>query len=253
MATPPEARLGLALRRAREERGLSLRALASRLHRAHSNLHDYEKGNRLPSIEVVEAYEAILDVVPGSLTSVHRRVTDDLENPKGQHSSIASGQPSTGRGQHDDAAPAPAANRRGRAFTVAALAATIATGGAMFVSSLGDTNNGPAFLSVYNIEAKCQAPRTDECRLGLARDPYASYTRENVIGGVWHGDRLSVECFIAEGAQVAAEDRTMSQRWYRVSMPQESPAASPGAKAWLPGIRVRSGTEPAVRRCEKTP
>ena len=76
----PEARLGVALRRARQERGLSLRALARRLDRAHSNLHDYEKGNRLPPAEVVQAYEAVLEVAPGTLTSLHREVADELEN-----------------------------------------------------------------------------------------------------------------------------------------------------------------------------
>jgi transcriptional regulator with XRE-family HTH domain len=44
----PEARLGYELRRAREGRGISLRALARRLCRSHSTLVEYERGHRLP-------------------------------------------------------------------------------------------------------------------------------------------------------------------------------------------------------------
>src|SRR5229473_2472697 len=43
----PEDRLGAALRRAREGRGVSLRALAKRLCRSHSSLVEYERGHRL--------------------------------------------------------------------------------------------------------------------------------------------------------------------------------------------------------------
>ena len=56
----PEARLGLALRLARQSRGISLRALARRLQRSHSTLVEYERGHRLPPQDVVEAYETEL-------------------------------------------------------------------------------------------------------------------------------------------------------------------------------------------------
>ena len=58
----PEARLGISLRRARERRGISLRALARRLYRAHSTLVEYERGHRLAPIEVVKSYEAELGI-----------------------------------------------------------------------------------------------------------------------------------------------------------------------------------------------
>src|SRR5947199_141444 len=48
----PEARLGLALRHARQSRGVSLRALARTLHRSHSTLVEYERGHRLAPLHV---------------------------------------------------------------------------------------------------------------------------------------------------------------------------------------------------------
>lgn len=111
-------------------------------------------------------------------------------------------------------------------------------------SSLGDTGirDEAATVTVFNAEVSCQEPRTSNCALGLARDPYARYTRENVIGLVWHGDVLPVDCYLDDGAVVQAENRASSTRWYRVHAPDV---------AWLPGVRVRPGTEPSVSRCER--
>src|SRR5467141_1975263 len=67
----PEARLGAELRRAREERCISLRSLATKLYRAHSTLVEYERGHRLAPLEVVQAYEAALAVEPGTLVALH--------------------------------------------------------------------------------------------------------------------------------------------------------------------------------------
>src|SRR5207249_11685715 len=71
MGWRPEVRLGTALRRAREERGLSLRALAKLLYRAHSNLVEYERGHRLAPLDVVKGYEAELGLAPGELAALH--------------------------------------------------------------------------------------------------------------------------------------------------------------------------------------
>src|SRR5437660_7144241 len=74
----PEARLGLALRRARESRGISLRALARTLHRSHSTLVEYERGHRLAPLDVVEAYESELGLGAGTLAAVHERARLEL-------------------------------------------------------------------------------------------------------------------------------------------------------------------------------
>jgi transcriptional regulator with XRE-family HTH domain len=66
--------LGLALYRLRLERGLSLRALARQLdYSAHSVFVDVEKGLRLPSEALVNAYERCFDLPPGSLLSLRQR------------------------------------------------------------------------------------------------------------------------------------------------------------------------------------
>jgi tetratricopeptide (TPR) repeat protein/transcriptional regulator with XRE-family HTH domain len=70
--------LGIALRRAREGSGISLRALARRLHRAHSTLVEYERGHRLAPIDVIEAYEAELGVPAGTLVALHERARHEI-------------------------------------------------------------------------------------------------------------------------------------------------------------------------------
>ncbi|MDQ3897367.1 MAG: FG-GAP-like repeat-containing protein [Actinomycetota bacterium] len=135
-AVRPEARLGVALRRARQERGLSLRALAGRLHRAHSNLHDYEKGNRLPPVEVVQGYETILEVAPGTLTSLHREVADELENEGFEHGRDEHGPRPYGQRRLDAdslprrvAGPEPSPTHRRRSVLIAAaIVAAVAVG-----------------------------------------------------------------------------------------------------------------------------
>jgi transcriptional regulator with XRE-family HTH domain len=81
----PEARLGIALRRAREDRGLSLRALARRLCRSHSTLVEYERGHRLAPLDVVEAYEAELGVAPGTLVALHEQARVQLYGEDRSH------------------------------------------------------------------------------------------------------------------------------------------------------------------------
>jgi transcriptional regulator with XRE-family HTH domain len=72
-AMRPEERFGAELRRVREERSVSLRGLAKKLSRSHSNLVEYERGHRLAPRDVVEAYEAELGLAPQTLTSLRER------------------------------------------------------------------------------------------------------------------------------------------------------------------------------------
>jgi tetratricopeptide (TPR) repeat protein/transcriptional regulator with XRE-family HTH domain len=85
MADGPEARLGLALRRARESRDISLRALARTLHRSHSTLVEYERGHRLAPLDVVEAYEAELGLGAGTLIAVHEAARLELYGEDRSH------------------------------------------------------------------------------------------------------------------------------------------------------------------------
>ena len=63
----PEATFGLRLRRAREQEGVSLREMARRLIRSHSNLWDYERGHRLATAEIAAEYERELGLAEGEL------------------------------------------------------------------------------------------------------------------------------------------------------------------------------------------
>ncbi len=66
-AVTPEAAFGLRLRQARERQGISLREMARRLTRSHSNLWDYERGHRLATVEVASEYERELGLPLGEL------------------------------------------------------------------------------------------------------------------------------------------------------------------------------------------
>src|SRR5207249_3928658 len=68
-----EARLGAALRRAREARGVSLRALARKLCRSHSTLVEYERGHRLAPLDIAQAYESELGLASGNLVAIQER------------------------------------------------------------------------------------------------------------------------------------------------------------------------------------
>jgi DNA-binding SARP family transcriptional activator len=135
---------------------------------------------------------------------------------------------------------------RRRPRLAAILIVLVALGGAVAadLGLRGGRTRGPGFLTVYDLEADCQGPRTHHCGLGLAQDPYADYTLSNIVGYVWHGDRLAVDCLVSDGSRVSSEDGTPTTSWYRVNVPDHHPA-----KAWLPAIRVRAGTEPDVPAC----
>src|SRR5215831_7445679 len=81
----PEARLGAAMRSARDSRDVALRALARKLHRPHSTLVEYERGHRLAPLDVVEAYETELGVAPGTLVGLHERARLELYGEDRSH------------------------------------------------------------------------------------------------------------------------------------------------------------------------
>jgi len=98
-----------------------------------------------------------------------------------------------------------------------------------------------ATVRVFNVEAPCRGSMRADCRLGLARDPYARYAPANVIARVRHGNRLTADCYVPDGTPVGAEDGTSSTVWYRVTAGSQT--------AWLPGVRAWPGRRPAVARC----
>ena len=84
----------------------------------------------------------------------------------------------------------------------------------MTVNGPDDARGAPAI--VFNAEAACRNSPSDDCRLGLAGDPYAKYAPANVVGRVRHGDRLVADCYVSGARTVTAEDGRSSDRWYRV-------------------------------------
>jgi transcriptional regulator with XRE-family HTH domain len=74
----PERRVGVAMKAARENKGLSCRALAGKLHMAHSNLSDYENGRRLAPEHILEAYEAELELRAGHLVELRQPAADEV-------------------------------------------------------------------------------------------------------------------------------------------------------------------------------
>jgi len=61
--------LGLQMRQARQQKGISITEMAKQLNYTKSHLSAVETGNGRPSSELVEGYETILELAPGSLTS----------------------------------------------------------------------------------------------------------------------------------------------------------------------------------------
>jgi hypothetical protein len=135
------------------------------------------------------------------------------------------------------------ARRRGWPRLAAAAAAVAA---AVVGVALATTANGPddargAPVTVFNAEVACRHSPSDDCRLGLAGDPFAKYAPANVVDRVRHGDRLVADCYVAEATTVTAEDGRSSDRWYRLR--------SSGREAWLPAVRLAPGARPPVARC----
>jgi hypothetical protein len=107
------------------------------------------------------------------------------------------------------------------------------------VPPAANTGTG-ASIVVYNAEAACRPLRTQECALGLAKNPHAPYKGGNIIATVWHGDRVYADCEIGDGDMVIDEAGVSSQRWYHVTLPD-------GASGWLPGVRTRNTL--SIPRC----
>ena len=132
-----------------------------------------------------------------------------------------------------------ARRRRRPALAAAGVAAVVAAALAATVNGPDEARGAPAI--VFNAEAACRNSPSDDCRLGLAGDPYAKYEPANIVGRVRHGDRLVAECYVTGARTVTAEDGRSSDRWYRVR--------PGGGEAWLPAVRLAPTARPAVAPC----
>ncbi|MFE9727390.1 hypothetical protein ACFYQ5_28325 [Streptomyces sp. NPDC005794] len=102
--------------------------------------------------------------------------------------------------------------------------------GAAQGSEEGADRTGNAGVVVHNVEKVCQGPRTTECALSLAYNPYRPYVTSNSADRVWHHDLLHARCTIANGVTVTDENHEHTSIWIQVTRS--------GKLLWLPGIRV---------------
>lgn len=120
---------------------------------------------------------------------------------------------------------------------------------------------GPrARVTVFNVEPPCSAAKTRDpkCSMGLALDPMALYTIDNVVPTrVWHGDVLTTDCSIPAGQAIRDEVGNTSTHWFRIRLSGKEKGAdgaptAGGTKleesiAWLPGVRTMD--RPEVSTC----
>ncbi len=148
-------------------------------------------------------------------------------------------------------ARARARRRRWPALAAAGAAAAAVVGVALALTVNGPDDARGAPVTVFNAEVACRNSPSDDCRLGLAGDPYAKYAPANVVGRVRHGDRLVADCYVSGATTVTAEDGRSSDRWYRVrtrarrGVAARGPARADRAARRSPAVR----SDPGRRRC----
>jgi transcriptional regulator with XRE-family HTH domain len=235
-------RLGEALRALQRNSGRTLRALETQVRISDSSLSRYFRGQTVPPWPVVRDLCRALGADP----SVYRALWEAADH--GRHEEPA---PATRPPQ-----PSPTWRHRLRkhlthpwGFAAAGTAIGLATGLTLVAlqhsptapptrgateAKDAKTGYGNAGVLVNNVEEKCQKPRTHECALHLAWDPYRPYTTANSADRVWHHDLLQARCRIADGVTVTDEKAKHSSIWIQVTRK--------GQHLWLPGIRVEPDT-----------
>ncbi|GAB7032353.1 hypothetical protein JCM4914_38140 [Streptomyces platensis subsp. malvinus] len=255
----PARDFATALRRMHGELGYSLKQLENRLPASRSSLSRYLRGQGLPDERLLVQWCTLSftgeDRLPALVELLHRaqeaadsgaavaHEVDGTGGPTGQAAEQGSEQGARGRRRLPLvlAALGTAAVLAGAAVAIPALTgpdrtsdgSSHGTGGAGGArgTEASAQGTGSARITVHNVERACQHPRTENCALGLARDPYQVYRRSNVVGHAWHGDVLHAVCRIANGVTVTDEAGGHSSIWFRVD--------HHGTRMWVPGIRIR--------------
>ncbi|MEV0370348.1 helix-turn-helix transcriptional regulator [Streptomyces sp. NPDC050636] len=248
-----------ALRRMHGELGYSLKELEGRLPASRSSLSRYLRGQSLPDERLLVQWCKLSftgeDRLPALVELLHRanEAADGGERGSRTDTEQADVEPAPS----GDASEVPPVRRRLRlvfaglgtaaVLAAAAFAVPALTGSDGDGSTGGSTNGGQAQgvqgsqasasgtgtarITVNNVEKACQHKHTEDCALGLARDPFMPYRRSNVAGHVWHDDVLHAVCRVANGITVTDEVGGHSSIWFRVDNGRE--------QAWVPGIRIR--------------
>ncbi|WP_414504357.1 helix-turn-helix domain-containing protein [Streptomyces sp. NEAU-L66] len=249
------------LRRMHGELGYSLKQLESRLPVSRSSLSRYLRGQSLPDERLLVQWCTLSftgeDRLPALVELLHRAQEAADAGEPAERDGASDGEPradAEGRagGDGTETGAAATAGRRRRGLVLAGLGTAAALlAAALAVPALTSSNGAPdnggdgrapgaksaasatgsARITVHNVERDCQHRRTENCALGLARDPYRLYRRSNVVGHVWHGEVLRAVCRIANGITVTDEVGGHSSMWFRVGHDRE--------QVWVPAIRIR--------------
>ncbi|MEV0602482.1 XRE family transcriptional regulator [Streptomyces sp. NPDC050315] len=232
------------LRHMHGELGLSLKELEGRLPASRSSLSRYLRGQSLPDERLLVQWCKLSftgeDRLPELVRLLHRAneaaTAGALATPDGA---------AEASGSAPERPPKPA--RRLKPILVGATTAAVLAVAAVVTWSLIDDNGpsgsgvsretpaakGTERITVHNVDKKCRPKHTRECSMGLAMDPYLAYRPSNIGGRVWHGDRLTAECRVANGVTVTDEVGGHSSIWFQVRQD--------GKKLWMPGIRIDPG------------
>ncbi|MFE5207726.1 helix-turn-helix domain-containing protein [Streptomyces sp. NPDC056600] len=253
--------LANALRGLQQRSGRTLRALEAQVRISDSSLSRYFRGESVPVWSVVRDLCRAMGADPAEFRAAWEAADRARRGEEGEARPLDPGlRPALDKSLDAavDAAPEAAAGpprRRGRAWWrrpgggltrggVVAVAATATAAGSLvtwmlaaLLLPLGGLDApqaqgapGEAGVVVHNAEKVCRKPRTHDCALSLAYDPYRPYVRSNAAGRVWHHDLLQARCTVADGVTVTDENGKHSSIWIQVTRD--------GGQVWLPGIRV---------------
>ncbi|MEU3556094.1 helix-turn-helix domain-containing protein [Streptomyces fragilis] len=257
-------KLANALRGLQRTSGCTLRSLEAQVRISDSSLSRYLRGESVPVWPVVRDLCRAMGADPAEYRALweaadrarrgeedeHRTVDDDGPSP--HRATVPDRGPSQHRATTPDRGPA-WWRRPGGGLTrggVAAVAAAATVAGSLATWTLAAVllplgghgaqeaqgaagradARGEAGVVVHNAEQACREPRTHDCALALAYDPYRPYVRSNAAGRVWHHDLLRASCTVADGVTVTDENGKHSSIWIQVTRG--------GEQVWLPGIRV---------------
>ncbi|MGW0790407.1 helix-turn-helix domain-containing protein [Streptomyces sp. NPDC002911] len=234
-------KLGQALRSLQQQSGSTLRSLETQVRISDSSLSRYFRGETVPAWPVVRDLCHALGADPAEYRALWEATAQPPPDEAVTTADAASPSRSPGVARwHRWRKPPPS---RG------AIAAAAATAGGLVAVGLlllllppqgvpgtapaaqdGADRSSDAGVLVHNVEKACQEPRTTECALSLAYNPYRPYVTANSADRVWHHDLLDARCTIANGITVTDENHKHTSIWIQVTRN--------GKHLWLPGIRV---------------
>lgn len=235
--------LANALRALQQKSGCTLRGLETQVRISDSSLSRYLRGESVPVWPVVRDLCRAMGADPAEYRAVweaadrsRRGEEDDSRAPGAVAPPSRRGRawwrrPGGGLTRAGVAAVAGAATAAGSLVTWTLAALFLPLGGPGTQQAQGAAGGqGEAGVVVHNAERACRKPRTHDCALALAYDPYRPYVRSNAAGRVWHHDLLQARCTVADGISVTDENGKHSSIWIQVTRD--------GEQVWLPGIRV---------------